>query len=81
MKLLVATVAAMALLAIPAGAQVPGTSLPGKVEKSDLPPDEHSTLPKTDEKAYQSALDGVPQVKNHDPWHNVREAPKSKKMR
>jgi hypothetical protein len=81
MKVLVTTVAAM-LLAIPAGAQglPPWMQLP-KDQKSDHPKEEPSTAPKADDKAYRSALDGVPQIKNHDPWRSVREPPKSKNPR
>jgi hypothetical protein len=81
MRLIAAMVAAMALLAIPASAQSapPWQGLPTKDANSDHTPDEHSTLPKTDDKAYRSALDGVPEIKRHDPWHSVREAPSSKK--
>jgi hypothetical protein len=81
MKVLVATAVAMALLAIPAAAQSPWQQLPTKDQKSDHTPDEPSTVPKVDEKAYRSALDGMPQIKGHDPWRSVREAPKSKNPR
>jgi hypothetical protein len=80
MRTLAMTLAAIALLTVSASAQqnpnAPGMSLP-KVEHT--PDQEHSAAPKVDDKAYRSALDGIPQVKDHDPWGNVREAPKSKK--
>lgn len=82
MKLLAATVAAVALLAISAGAQglPPWAQLP-KDQKSDHIPDEPSTVPKANDRAYRSALDGIPQIKDHDPWRSVREPPKSKSPR
>ena len=80
MRTLAMTLAAIALLTVSASAQqnpnTPWMSLP-KVDHR--PEEEHSVAPKVDDKAYRSALDGIPQVKDHDPWGNVREAPKSKK--
>jgi hypothetical protein len=81
MRLLVATAAATLLLATAASAQSPPwQQLPGKVEKSDIPTDDHHAA-KADDKAYRSALDGIPQIKDHDPWRSVREAPKTKSPR
>ena len=79
MRLVVATVAAVALLTIPAGAQSPGSigQLPTKDSPSDHTKDENHAV-KADDKAYRSALDGIPQIKDHDPWRSVREPPKSK---
>jgi len=79
MRLLVAIVAAMGLLATPAHAQSqpPWQQLPSKVDKGDLPQDENHAV-KADDKAYRSALDGIPHIKGSDPWRSVREAPKSK---
>jgi hypothetical protein len=87
MRTLVVTIAAMALLTMSATAQqnpnpnAPWGSLPTKDTASDHTPEEHSTVPKVDDKAYRSALDSIPQIKDQDPWHSVREAPKSKKAR
>jgi len=82
MRLLVVIVAAMGLLATPARAQnqPPWQQLPSKVEKGDVPHDENHAV-KADDKAYRSALDGIPQIKGSDPWRSVRETPKSKTSR
>jgi hypothetical protein len=86
MRILVITVAAVALSTASAQAQQqnsntpPWMSLPTKVEKGDLPQDDHHAT-KADDKAYRSALDGIPQIKDHDAWRSVREAPKSKSSR
>ena len=86
MKILVITVAAVALSTVSAHAQqqnstTPWMSLPTKDKASDHTLDEHSNAPKADEKAYRSALDGIPRIKDQDPWGNVRAAPKSKSAR
>jgi hypothetical protein len=86
MRTMVITVAAIALLTVSARAQqqnptTPWQSLPTKDQPSDHTPDEHSKIPKANEAAYRSALDGIPQIKGHDPWGSVREAPKSKHPR
>jgi hypothetical protein len=87
MRTIIITLAAIALLTVSARAQqsnnpnTPGLSLPTKDNPSDHTPDEHSNAPKVDERAYRSALDGIPQIKGSDPWHSVREAPKSKSAR
>jgi hypothetical protein len=86
MRILGITVVAVALSTASAHAQQqnsnapPWMSLPSKVEKGDLPQDEHHAI-KADDKAYRSALDGLPQIKDHDPWRSVRESPKSKSSR
>ena len=82
MRLVVATVAAVALLTIPAGAQSPGSigQLPTKDSPGDHTKDENHAIP-ADDKAYRSALDGIPQIKVHDPWRSVREPPRSKTAR
>jgi hypothetical protein len=79
MRLVLATVAAVALLTIPAGAQSPGSigQLPTKDSPGDHTKDENHAIP-ADDKAYRSALDGIPQIKDHDPWRSVRQPPKSK---
>jgi hypothetical protein len=81
MRLVVATVAAVALL-IPASAQSPGSigQLPTKDSPGDHTKDENHAIP-ADDKAYRSALDGIPQIKDHDPWRSVRAPPKSKTVR
>lgn len=85
MRALVIAVAAIALLTVSVRAQqnpnTPWGSLPTKDQASDHTPDAQSTAPKADDKAYRSALDGIPQIKVHDPWGSVREAPKSKSAR
>jgi hypothetical protein len=82
MRALVIAVAAIALLTVSVRAQQnPWSSLPTKDQASDHTPDAQSTAPKADDKAYRSALDGIPQIKVHDPWGSVREAPKSKSAR
>ena len=79
MRLLVAIVTGTGLLATPAHAQSqpPWQQLPSKVDKGDLPQDENHAV-KADDKAYRSALDGIPHIKGSDPWRSVREPPKSK---
>jgi hypothetical protein len=82
MRLVVAIVAAVALLTIPAGAQSPGSmgQVPTKDSPGDHTKDDHHAI-RADDKAYRSALDGIPQIKDHDPWRSVREPPKSKTAR
>jgi hypothetical protein len=81
MRLLVAMVAAMGLLATTAIAQQPPwQQLPTKTEKSDIPQDDNHAV-KADDKAYRSALDGIPQIKGQDPWRSMREGPKSSSVR
>jgi hypothetical protein len=61
-------------LAVPAAAQgMPGSDKRhrGNAEKSE------QRKPKVDEKAYQSALDKLPDQK-FDPWRTVRETPQPK---
>ena len=84
MRTLVVAIAAIASLTMSASAQQqnPGTAPWAQLPKVDRPQDEeHSTVPKADDKAYRSALDGIPQTKGHDPWGGVREVPKSKSAR
>ena len=83
MRIIVVAGAAFALLTASAYAQAPspggGTpwgALPGM--KGDKPKEEESRpVVKADEKAYKSALDGIPSKPKqaYDPWHNVRAAP------
>jgi hypothetical protein len=81
MRILGTTVVAVALSTASAHAQQPPwMSLP-KDQASDHTPEEPSKVPKADDKAYRSALDGIPQIKDRDPWGNVRLAPKSKSSR
>ena len=51
-----------------------------RIASGDHTKDEHHAV-KADDKAYRSALDGIPQIKDHDPWRSVREAPKTKSPR
>ena len=85
MRNIVMAAGAMALLAMPAGAQTvsapnapPGHSLPSA--KESVTTEEHHAV-KADEKAYKSALDGIQVKQSHDPWGNVREKPKSNSAR
>jgi len=68
------TMAMIALLAVPAYAQTPGTppymQLP--TEKEHLKKEESITT-KADERAYRSALDGIKAKRASDPWFNVRD--------
>ena len=84
MKILVVTVAAIALSTVSGHAQqnnqTPWASLPSMKDEPSNHADEHSNAPKADEKAYRSALDAIPPIKG-DPWHSVREGPKSKSPR
>jgi hypothetical protein len=86
MRILVVIVAAIALSTVSGHAQqnnpnTPWTSLPAMKDEPSNHADEHSKAPKADDKAYRSALDGIPQIKDRDPWGNVRAAPKSKSSR
>ena len=84
MRILGITVVAIALSTASAQAQQqapPWMSLPTKDQASDHTPEEPSKVPKADDKAYRSALDGIHQIKDRDPWGNVRLAPKSKSSR
>ncbi|MEZ0220477.1 MULTISPECIES: hypothetical protein [Tardiphaga] len=70
MRALVLAIAAVALLAAPANAQVGG----GKRGGSDHAPAPEK--PKIDEKAYKAALERVPTPKEkYDPWGGVAPAP------
>jgi hypothetical protein len=87
MRTIVIAVAAIALMTVPVRAQqnqnptTPWMSLPTKDSPSDHTPEERSTAPKVSDKAYRSALDGIPQIKDHDPWRSVRDTRKSKTAR
>ena len=84
MRIVVMTVAAVALLTASAYAQQQGgvppyMKLPN--EKEHIKKDE-SSVTKADDKAYKSALDGIPPPKKgYDPWRNVREKPQSNSSR
>lgn len=70
MRALVLAIAALALLAAPATAQMGG----GKRGGSDHAPAPEK--PKIDEKAYKAALERVPTPKEkYDPWGGVAPAP------
>jgi hypothetical protein len=87
MRTVVLTLIAVAWLAMPAQAQVPGAASPNappgmslpKMEKP--PPGEEHHAVKADDKAYKSALDGIQPQKSYDPWGNVREKPKASTSR
>jgi hypothetical protein len=57
-----------------------GVAVPTKDSPGDHTKDENHAIP-ADDKAYRSALDGIPQIKDHDPWRSVRQPPKSKSPR
>jgi len=87
MRTVVMTLIAVALLTVPAQAQVPGAGAPNappgmSLPKMEKPPkeEEHHTV-KADEKAYKSALDGIQPKQSFDPWGNVREKPKASNSR
>lgn len=70
MRALVLAIAALALLAVPANAQMGG----GRRGGSDHAPAPEK--PKIDEKAYKAALERVPTPKEkYDPWGGVTPAP------
>ncbi len=70
MRALVLAIAAVALLAAPANAQMGG----GKRGGADHAPAPEK--PKIDEKAYKAALERVPTPKEkYDPWGGVAPAP------
>jgi len=83
MRIIAIAGAALVLLTVPAYAQTPtpggGTpwgALPGMTgDKPKVEPWKPEV--KADEKAYKSALDGIPSKPKqaYDPWHNVRAAP------
>ena len=73
MKILTIAVAMLALIAMPAHAQVGGRHTGGD-EKKDVP------VKKIDEKAYKAALERIPEPKEkYDPWGVARPAEPTKK--
>jgi hypothetical protein len=73
MKTLTIAVTVLALIAIPAHAQVGGRKTAGD-EKKDEP------VKKIDEKAYKAALERIPDSKEkYDPWGVARPADPAKK--
>jgi hypothetical protein len=76
MRVVLSTVTAMVLVAgsvVPALCQVDGF---GHVIKENKPVEYHQ--PSRNDKAYQSALDRIPDSKDkYDPWGNVRQQPSS----
>ena len=67
MKILTVTVAMLALIALPAHAQMGGKRHQGDDKKTDAP------TKKVDEKAYKAALDRIPEPnKKYDPWGVAR---------
>jgi hypothetical protein len=76
MKRLMVAVAALALIAAPAHAQMQGKR--GKTEDSKKPDD--SASKRVDEKAYKAALERIPDPKEkYDPWGVARPADPNKK--
>jgi Tfp pilus assembly protein PilE len=74
MKTFTVVVAALALIAMPAYAQMGGKRHQGDDKKTDQP------TKKVDEKAYKAALDRIPEPKEkYDPWGVARPAEPDKK--
>ena len=75
MKTLTVTAALLALLVVPANAQMGGGGMGGgggRHQKSDDAKTEDKK-PKVDEKAYQEALKRIPDPKEkYDPWSGAR---------
>ena len=70
MRALVLAIGALALLAVPANAQM-GGGRRGGADHAPVP-----EKPKIDEKAYKAALERVPTPKEkYDPWGGVAPAP------
>ena len=73
MKILTVAVAMLALIALPAQAQMGGKRHQGDEKKTDAPK-------KVDEKAYKAALERIPEPKEkYDPWGIARPADPAKK--
>jgi hypothetical protein len=74
MKTLTVAVAMLALIALPAHAQMGGKRHQGDEKKTDAP------VKKVDEKAYKAALERIPEPKEkYDPWGIARPAEPAKK--
>lgn len=76
MRTFVIATAILALVAIPAYAQMGGKRHQGEDKKTDTP------KPKVDEKAYKAALERIPEPKEkYDPWGVARPADAAKKTK
>ena len=76
MKRLAAAVAVLALIAVPAQAQMGGKRHQGGEDKSE------QKKPAVDEKAYKAALERIPEPKEkYDPWGVARPAEPAKKTK
>jgi hypothetical protein len=74
MKTLIVAAATLALIAVPAHAQMGGKRHQGDDKKTDTP------TKKIDEKAYKAALERIPDPKEkYDPWGVARPAEPAKK--
>ena len=74
MKTFTVAVAVLALIAVPAQAQVNGKRHQGDDKKAD------TKKPVVDEKAYKAALERIPEPKEkYDPWGVARPAEPAKK--
>lgn len=74
MKSFMIATAVLALIAMPAHAQMGGKRHQGDDKKTDVP------KPKVDEKAYKAALERIPEPKEkYDPWGVARPADTAKK--
>jgi hypothetical protein len=75
MKIVVAALAALALIVVPAHAQMQGKRPRGEDNKS-----QEKKPAKVDEKAYKDALERIPEPKEkYDPWGVARPADPAKK--
>lgn len=76
MKRLAVTMAVLALVAVPAQAQMGGKRHQGEDKKTD------QKKPAVDEKAYKAALERIPEPKEkYDPWGVARPAEPAKKTK
>ena len=74
MKTFTVAVAMLALIVMPAHAQMGGKRHQGDEKKTD------ATVKKVDEKAYKAALERIPEPKEkYDPWGIARPAEPAKK--
>jgi hypothetical protein len=77
MRLVTVAAAALALLAVPAHAQLNSKRHAGDAQKKT-----DSAAPKVDEKAYKAALERIPEPKEkYDPWGAARPGDAAKKSR
>jgi hypothetical protein len=74
MKIFTIAAAALALIALPAHAQMAGKRHQGNEKKAE------QKKPEVDEKAYKAALERIPDSKEkYDPWGVARPAERAKK--